>query len=113
MRLLNMIANYFAQNGKYSVLNYLRQVPESRLIEMGYSPTLIREGITAWPWREDQEPEYLQQIEKILSDEKVHIKALQHYSDADLADLGIPRGQIKEAVRHGRPGIDKQTSIAA
>jgi len=35
------------------------------------------------------------------------IAELNAYTDRELADLGISRGEIRSAVRHGRPGIDR------
>jgi len=37
------------------------------------------------------------------------IAELSAYSDRELADLGITRGQIRDAVYHGRAGIDTPT----
>ncbi len=34
------------------------------------------------------------------------IAELNAYSDAELADLDLVRGEIEHAVRHGRSGID-------
>ncbi len=45
----------------------------------------------------------------MLSDEEREIRRaireLQQYSDYELADLGIPRAQIEECVRYGRPEV--------
>jgi len=41
------------------------------------------------------------------------VRELQSYSDAELNELGIGRGGIEQAVRHGRPGIDTDESKAA
>lgn len=37
----------------------------------------------------------------------VAIRELSAYTDAELADLGLARGDIEHAVRYGRPGLDE------
>lgn len=39
------------------------------------------------------------------------IAELSRWSDRDLADLGIARGDIREAVLYGRPGIDDRRAV--
>ena len=34
------------------------------------------------------------------------LRELQKYSDKELADIGITRGEIRHVVKHGRAGID-------
>ena len=42
----------------------------------------------------------------LTPEERKAAKALQGFSNAELADLGLARGTIREAVRNGRDGID-------
>jgi uncharacterized protein YjiS (DUF1127 family) len=47
------------------------------------------------------------------ADYRVAIAELESYSDTDLLDLGLSRGAIPEAVRHGRPGFPEDQQQAA
>lgn len=40
------------------------------------------------------------------------IAELSTYTDRELADIGVSRGSIHEAVLHGRPGIDVPVAAA-
>lgn len=39
------------------------------------------------------------------------VAELKSYSDRDLLDLGLTRGSIDYAVRHGRPGIEEGLAV--
>lgn len=41
------------------------------------------------------------------------IEELQSFTDRELDDIGLARGEIEYAVRHGRAGIDDTTRHAA
>lgn len=98
MKLFERIISIFEHTAKVRLMNLLRGRSNEQLTEWGYSPQLLRQGINAWPWHDDQHIE-----------EQQHIAALRGLSDRDLKDLGISRGGIPHAVRHGREGIDTAT----
>ena len=65
-------------------------------------------------WRIENATAVSPTLESLVTSEQVHVNELQSYSDADLADLGISRGTIRDSVRNGRPGIERtQTDEAA
>ena len=86
---------------------HLSRQSDRVLADCGFSRALIDEGVDAWPWREADlaEQPAPQGLSPTLIDHAV--QELRAYSDADLADLGISRGSIAEAVRHGRPGFER------
>ena len=93
--------------------------------DMGYSRDLLDRGIGGWPWREGQPavpnvatvaaPVPPPVAGKPLSRREIAraIAELQRFSDADLADLGLHRSEIANAVRHGRPGHPGDEAAAA
>jgi len=113
MNFLKRVVKAISHRNKRETLNYLQAMPAEQLIDSGFSPTLIREGVSAWPWREDNQTEMLSEIEYRLAEEQRCVTELQSYSNSELADLGLYRGSIREAVRYGRPGIDNDRSQKA
>jgi len=107
MYFLKRFFYYFDKSKKIQVLKYLQSLPEDQLIEWGFSPSLIRQGISAWPWREEESPEIQTSIEQLAAEEQRSVDELQRYTDRELHDLGLTRGSIRHSVRHGRPGIEK------
>ena len=86
------------------------------LADAGFSRALVEEGVRAWPWTAPGEPpasfgsgaRHLTE-----SDYRAAITELESYSDTQLLDLGLTRGAIPEAVRHGRPGFPEDQQQAA
>ncbi len=107
------IFNKFVQSLQRSkqrdTLYYLRCMPERQLIDCGFSPYLVSEGLKGWPWRLDSTTYVSPTVEQLpkTAEEEQHVEELQRYSDAELADLGISRGTIRDSVRHGRLGIER------
>lgn len=72
----------------------------------------------AWPWLAPAEglaPLTFANLGRTLAeaDYAAAIAELEACSDADLLDLGLTRGTIAEAVRHGRPGFPEEQPRAA
>jgi len=108
--------------GRTRARRYLLDRSDRFLLDNGFSRELLERGNGAWPWRlEAVEPwapsgagftaestrapvsRRLDSRSK-LSEAVAELNAL---SDAELSDLGISRAGIVEAVRRGRPGIDR------
>lgn len=88
------------------------------LADIGYSRELLEAGVRDWPWKAPVEPaEGLGRLNPRprLSEAAyaTAIAELKASSDADLLDLGISRGRIEDAVRHGRPGFPEDRQQAA
>jgi len=93
------------------MLNYLKAMPAQQAAVLGFSTALMEQGISAWPWRDDNQnyelaKNELAKIAQLIAKEKKDVSELQAYTDAELSDLGISKGLINHAVRHGRAGID-------
>ncbi len=52
MKFIPGLAEIFDKHGKRKTLHQLRLMTERQLLDCGYSPELIREGVEAWPWRQ-------------------------------------------------------------
>jgi uncharacterized protein YjiS (DUF1127 family) len=85
------------------------------LADAGFSRALLEAGVRAWPWRTPAEPAAAPLFARPLSEAEYRaaVAELESYSDADLQDLGLSRGAIPEAVRHGRPGFPEDQRRAA
>ena len=88
------------------------------LADIGISRDLLQRGVRAWPWTTPAEPvEGLGRfkLEPAVSEAEyaTAVAELEGYADADLWDLGLTRGTIEEAVRHGRPGFPEDERRAA
>ncbi len=52
MKFIPTLTTVFENLGKRKTLDQLRSMTERQLIDCGYSPELLSEGVKAWPWRE-------------------------------------------------------------
>lgn len=116
-------------NGKVRARNELLRMSDRQLTDFGFSKELLQAGVSAWPWRMEEEtvnmPLQVDAARITISqndvmkngaaqrvdgtDRKAIQKAiteLNAYSDRDLAELGIARNSIEEMVRHGRPMVE-------
>jgi uncharacterized protein YjiS (DUF1127 family) len=81
----------------------LLALDDRTLSDISISRELLDHGVKAWPWKLDSD-EHLARLTSASLDKA--IRELESYSDIELADLGIARGSIRDAVLHGRPGLD-------
>lgn len=107
----------FIRVGHGRLRRELLRCDDRLLADAGFSRQLLEEGVGAWPWREvglsaDPAPG-MERAEITRQERRQAIKELGEYNDADLADLGIARANIEDAVRYGRPGIDQPPREAA
>jgi uncharacterized protein YjiS (DUF1127 family) len=84
-------------------LKLLLALDDRTLADVNISRELLEEGVKAWPWKLDSEEHG---VRLAVNRIKTAVSELQSYTDAELADLGIARGGIYDAVVHGRAGID-------
>lgn len=113
MKLLTYIIDRMQARSNYMLWNYLRSLPKDTLIDYGFSPELIAQGVSAWPWREDTTINDIEIIKQHIEEERLSINALNSLTDAELRDIGVARGSIAEAVRKGRPGIEHEENAKA
>jgi len=133
------VKEVFVEAAMYSSQSKVRQqlltMSDRQLEDYGFSKQLLLEGTSAWPWRLDsvadavstgnpQEGTSLKSAPKVTqvrsrSNRKIIKKAVRElnaYSDRELAELGINRQGIEEAVRFGRPaveGVEEASKTAA
>ena len=121
-RIVNSVEKSFVNAGRTRARLDLLKRSERVLADGGFSRELLEQGNQAWPWRIDgslptsstpyiHAPAGLRtpvpaMQQRYASNAKA-VADLNAYSDAELADLGIARTGIVEAVHCGRPGLDK------
>ena len=114
MRYFKNIIQSLQQRKQRETLYYLQNMSDRQLIDCGFSPELVADGLKGSPWRIDSATTETPILEHLIKDEQRHVNELQNYSDSELADLALSRGTIRDSVRHGRPGIERsQTHEAA
>ena len=86
---------------------------DRQLEDFGFSKALLLDGVKAWPWRTDADSSNaLQSVVASAKPEQSRrvvnqaINELSSYSDRELAELGVTRHGIEEAVRYGRPAVE-------
>lgn len=81
----------------------LLKLSDRALKDINVSREELMRGTKGWPWllpADDwSQPFRFAGIAKVADE-------LAAYSDVDLADIGVARGEIPEAVVFGRPGIE-------
>jgi uncharacterized protein YjiS (DUF1127 family) len=90
--------------GRLVARRELMALSDRRLDDLGFDRALLEKGIEYWPWRKEN-------TEAVINNgcENGLLKAvdeLEHYSDVELADLGMSRYNIRNAVLFGRPGLE-------
>lgn len=104
-KLTSSIFNALEMAGRAKTLAHLEGLSDRTLQDLGFSRTLMSQGVHAWPWKADQS--ITGETASTDSNEiNAAVEELNAYNDRDLADLGISRGEIRDAVIHGRKGID-------
>jgi uncharacterized protein YjiS (DUF1127 family) len=80
------------------------------LADIGLSRELLAQGVRAWPWTAPTDPigglgrfKFAPAFSE--TELATAVAELEGYQDAELWDLGLTRGTIEDAVRHGRPGF--------
>ena len=81
------------------------------LADSGFSRELLERGNGAWPWRVADTTQSGARVASVAAAEDATraraVAELKAMSDAELADLGLSRAGIVDAVRHGRPGVER------
>jgi uncharacterized protein YjiS (DUF1127 family) len=103
--LKNTLSSAIESYGRHKTLNYLNTLSDRTLDDLGFSRALLSQGVEGWPWRTEEFRSPTSKAQDASAIEAA-IKELTAYNDAELADLGISRGQIRDAVTKGRAGID-------
>lgn len=85
-------------------MHLLLALDDRTLTDINISRELLEQGVKSWPWLMPQDSVA---VTSAASGIRAAVKELDSYSDSELADLGISRGDIVNAVLHGRPGIER------
>lgn len=99
----NHLQNYALHRTRAQLLN----LSDRQLEDVGISRRLLVQGVTSWPWREDEKAstELAAQPAKMKAkDINSAIQELSRMSDKQLRDIGIDRGTIRHSVTHGVDG---------
>ena len=97
---------YMTNVGRAQARQVLLSQGDRCLEDMGISRHLLLQGVDAWPWREGEVAEVAEVASPVVEKsnrrlENRAIRELRAMSNAELADIGITRGGIVDAVRHG------------
>lgn len=114
-KIKNAVVAASVHNGRVRARQELMRMSERQLTDFGFSRELLMEGVSAWPWR--VESDEVVAVETSVSGSAVKpsharqeikqaINELSSYSDRELAELGVTRNGIEEAVRYGRPTVE-------
>ncbi len=118
MSIFNTIKEKFLRSaemsGRIRARRELLNMSDRQLADFGFSKAQLLEGVSAWPWRTDTTTEVtaplsFAKVGTIKHDKravKEAITELSAYSDRELAELGVVRHSIEEAVRFGRPAVE-------
>ncbi|OED37970.1 hypothetical protein AB833_21560 [Chromatiales bacterium (ex Bugula neritina AB1)] len=98
--------NYMINVGRQRAREVLLSQSDRTLQDLGLSRILLSKGISHWPWREEDQPMPVAPPRISRREEAKAIRELRALSNHDLRDIGLTRGEIVDAVRHGRPGIE-------
>lgn len=110
--LKNKILTGLEKRAAIRVYDHIKLVDPTALRAAGISIELLSQGPAAFPWRTNPNEKVSGQIDMPSaikaseSEIRTGISELQSFSDAELHDLGISRGDIAHVVRFGRSGID-------
>lgn len=118
-RIKNNMIEASLRAGKAKACRQLLAMSDRQLEDFGMSRELLEQGISAWPWKAEHTGEYageglaivpaITQVAPAKPSRKVirqAVSELSAYSDRELAELGITRDTIEEAVQYGRPAIE-------
>lgn len=100
--------------GRHRLRRELLKKNDRLLEDLGFSRERLEEGVDAWPWRlspEDRQLSFSATLDR--REARQAIAKLQAYSDRELNDLGLARGDIEHVVHHGRPGYPEGDRLAA
>ncbi|MBX6322947.1 MAG: DUF1127 domain-containing protein [Rhodospirillaceae bacterium] len=114
---MSLISSVLTWIQRARLRSYLMQRSDSVLADIGVSRALLLEGVRAYPWKVPPEPDMRPApvaAESLTeADYAAAVAELETYADEELWDLGLTRGSIAEAVRHGRPGFPEDQRRAA
>jgi len=121
-RLTSTFRRVAEHHAKARTREQLLQMSDRQLADFGFSKIMLLEGVSAWPWRLHDEAATVPGISSLVSTKpevqkqgpapsareiRQAIKELSAYSDRELSELGLSRGNIAEVVRFGRHSGDE------
>lgn len=107
LTLKNLLArydNHMTMKGRREVRKILLNKSPRALEDMGIDLYLLNQGVEAWPWRTGEVPATPARAVAVSKsrEQRRAIRELRSMSNAELSDIGITRGSIVDAVKHGR-----------
>jgi len=119
--IIQLIKSVLVDTGRTRARTELLRMSDSALEDAGFSRLLLEKGNSAWPWRtvpaepvrNDQTNSANKDARPTARQERKAIRELEQLSNAELADIGIHRAQIRQMVKTGRPGVDDKTQQRA
>lgn len=111
---VQLVRTALINSGRTRARAELLRMSDTILKDTGFSRALLLQGNQAWPWRLGttqpslaRSPMVAQPAVLSTRVERKAIEELRAMSNAELEDIGITRGEIKQVVRHGRVGFEQ------
>lgn len=107
--MLTAIKNKLHNIAIHKTRTMLLTMSDRQLEDVGISRALLVQGVKQWPWREDlttqnvSQPRVEQPGKFKAAQISKAIRELSDMSDSQLRDIGIDRGSIRHAAKHGVP----------
>lgn len=110
---MQSIRSFFLNSGQERLRRQLLEQNDRVLADVGFSRELLEAGVEYWPWRISDPFDMVNQpkVQPSKAELDLAIAKLQSFSDRDLDDINLARGDIEHAVRYGRPE-DRQNQAA-
>ena len=89
MKILSRLVQIQEEQAKRLMLSHLRSMSDRQLVDCGFSPQLISEGVKAWPWRELPEVTAPLQFDKDAWSTTV-------FEDTSLNEFSVDSGKLLE-----------------
>ena len=84
---------------KRELLYYLNGLPDNTLENLGYSPVLLRQGLSAWPWSNDCLTSEHVRLEEHMAQEQVTMSESNACTATKVTKIGIFQRYIEQSVR--------------
>ena len=113
-KLSTRYTEYMIHQGRNQARRVLLSQGNAVLEDLGISRDLLESGLSAWPWKVavDQPAPMAITPKSSRREQNRAIRVLRAFSDKELRDIGVSRDSIIDAVRNGRPGMDR-TAVPA
>lgn len=113
MKFVERMNLFFERSGKVRTMNYLRSRSEYQIIEWGFSPALLKQGIHQWPWREADETYSVDNIKQSISQRSTETVSIESLKNLQPTEIDLSGNSSNIRTNNGHPRATQQDSEAA